>query len=425
MKAASLLYLALFCLMLLFMTTSCIEQTTGYTVIRQDPLQISESSHKPETYFCPQDNCSARFIEILNNASNYTYCALFDLDIPELIRLFEKLDKSIDVKLVIDHNNLLEYNYSFVVYDDNNQLMHNKFCILNNKKVITGSMNPTERGNYYNNNNLIIIESETLAKNYLTEFEELKNNIYGKGDKTKNPVIYLGNTKIENYFCPEDNCKLQVINALESANNSIYFMTFSFTDEDIGNLLWNKEYLGLDVKGILEKRQLGKYSRYEDLKDFSIIDKNPYTMHHKVFIIDNKTIITGSFNPTENANKKNDENILIIHDKSVAKKYIEEFNKLYYDEDEDSNLKIIKVVYDVPGSDKGKEYVEIKNKGNSEEDLGYYFLSNNKTNSRLSGTLLSNQTIKIYPKFSLTNKKGIVQLKKHFYIVDSFSWNNE
>jgi len=52
-------------------------------------------------------------------------------------------------------------------------------------------------------------------------------------------------------------------------------------------------------------------------------------MHHKVFIIDNRTVITGSMNPTGAGDRKNDENILVIHDEDIAEKYIEEFLRLF------------------------------------------------------------------------------------------------
>ncbi|MBT3720097.1 hypothetical protein HN789_05145 [archaeon] len=377
---------------------------------------VIEPFSEVNVYFCPQDDCQNKILHLIDDSSEIK-CAFYELNLPELI---ESL-KQKNAEVIIEDS---QYEGEFQT-GKSFALMHNKFCVFDNHIVMTGSMNPTIRGNYYNNNNLLFIDSVALANNFLKEFEELKNNQYGKGNRIQNSKIQLGNTKIENYFCPEDNCKLQVINALNTANNSIYFMVFSFTDEDIGNLLYNKEYLGLDVKGVLEKRQLGTYSRYEDLKEFSIIDENPYTMHHKVFIIDNKTIITGSYNPTKNANENNDENILIIHDKNIAKKYLEEFEKLYYNNfEEKSNIKITKVVYDVPGSDKGKEYVEIQNTGIVLENLNYYFISNNKTSSKLNGTININETKRIFPKFSLTNKQGVVQLKKHIYVVDSFSWDN-
>ena len=377
---------------------------------------VYEPNSNIDVYFCPRDHCQDKIIQLINNSEDIK-CAFYELNLPELKNIL----KQKNAEVIIEDST---YNEEFLT-GYSVALMHNKFCVLDNKFVITGSMNPTKNGNYKNNNNLVVIDSQALAQNYLNEFSELKNNIYGKGDKIDYSILYLGDTKIENYSCPEDNCKLHVINTLNSANHSIYFMIFSFTDEDIGNLLWNKNYLGLDVKGILEKKQTSGYSRYKDLKEFSITDTNPYTMHHKVFIVDNKTVITGSYNPTKNANENNDENILIIHSNKIAQKFIEEFKKLYYGYNQTSDLEIIKVVYDVPGSDKGKEYVEIKNKGIEVVELGYYFLSNNKSNSQLNGTLQINQTTKIYPSFSLTNKKGIVQLKKHTYVVDFFEWNNE
>ena len=48
-------------------------------------------------------------------------------------------------------------------------------------------------------------------------------------------------------------------------------------------------------------------------------------MHHKFFIIDNRTVITGSFNPSKNADNRNDENIVIIEDAEIAAEFLDEF----------------------------------------------------------------------------------------------------
>ena len=58
-------------------------------------------------------------------------------------------------------------------------------------------------------------------------------------------------------------------------------------------------------------------------------DAGKYKMHHKVFIIDNKTVATGSFNPSLSADERNDENILIIHDKRIASAFLKEFDSLW------------------------------------------------------------------------------------------------
>ena len=59
-----------------------------------------------------------------------------------------------------------------------------------------------------------------------------------------------------------------------------------------------------------------------------IKDKNKYKMHHKVFIVDNETVATGSFNPTSSGDEKNDENVLIIHDRNITSYFLAEFNSI-------------------------------------------------------------------------------------------------
>ena len=83
----------------------------------------------------------------------------------------------------------------------------------------------------------------------------------------------------------------------------------------------------------VEKRNAnGQGSQFGRLKDFGIdvkLDSNPYLMHHKVFVIDREIVITGSYNPTSAGAFRNDENIIIIHDREIAEKFIKEFEKVY------------------------------------------------------------------------------------------------
>lgn len=50
-------------------------------------------------------------------------------------------------------------------------------------------------------------------------------------------------------------------------------------------------------------------------------------MHHKVIIIDNRTVITGSYNYSANAEYRNDENILIVRSPAIAELYTKEMNR--------------------------------------------------------------------------------------------------
>jgi phosphatidylserine/phosphatidylglycerophosphate/cardiolipin synthase-like enzyme len=53
------------------------------------------------------------------------------------------------------------------------------------------------------------------------------------------------------------------------------------------------------------------------------IDSAHAIAHNKLMIIHGETVITGSFNFTEAAEEKNAENLLIIKDKDLAGRYIE------------------------------------------------------------------------------------------------------
>jgi len=291
-----------------------------------------ETGREPEVYFCPGDDCSKVFESKISLANFSVYCAFYDIDLKNIISSLARKSKAADVKMVMDSSNYeKQIKGDGIIMDDNEQLMHNKFCTIDSSIVITGSFNPTDNDNNYNNNNVVVIYSNTLVKNYEDEFNELWNGKFGEGSKVKYPVIYINDIKIENYFCPEDDCASHIINLIKNAESSIYFMSFSFTNEDIADALIARD--GLDIRGILDSSQSsGKYSQFKRLQEFGINvkkDSNKYKMHHKVFIIDNETVVTGSFNPTLSADTKNDENLIIIHDKKIANKFLEEFDSLW------------------------------------------------------------------------------------------------
>ncbi len=300
-----------------------------YTLINDD-IDI-------KVYFTqdPSVNITQIIIDKLNN-SNMLKCAFYELNKPELLDLFEEKQKNNnEVKLIIDNHNIdeLENHDINFMSDTSSKLMHNKFCLLDNNTILTGSMNPTKRGIDYNNNNLIFIKSKSIFTEYENEFIEMENNIYQKGERSlQNKIIDVNNElEIQVHFCPEDNCQTVVLNELNKVQDTVRFMTFSFTDIEIRNLLLDKINNSIDVIGIFEKTQAGsKYSSYNQLSNNSIKDKNKYNMHHKVFIIDDNTVITGSYNPSKNGNTNNDENLVIIKNKLITEQFIKEFNKLYY-----------------------------------------------------------------------------------------------
>ncbi|MBT3408695.1 hypothetical protein HN415_08515 [Candidatus Woesearchaeota archaeon] len=302
--------------------------------IEESNLIFENSTMNSTVYFCPSDNCMQVLINLTSNSKKIA-CAFYDLDLIPLIHQFEQSK----ARLVIDYKNYYDNEEKFENFTDNIKLgtksiqMHNKFCIFDDEIIATGSFNPTLRGNYKNNNNLVVIQSKYLAKNFNEEFDELWNGINSKGNTVKYPKIILNNNIVENYFCPED-CNPEIFtNIINSANKSVYFMTFSFTKDEIGDALINAHNLGIEVKGVFEKTQNNKWLEKQRLEAAGITDiiwdTNSANMHHKVFIIDEKIVITGSTNPSNNGLTKNDENIIVLHDEIIAKEFIEEFNNVY------------------------------------------------------------------------------------------------
>src|SRR3989344_5701744 len=184
---------------------------------------LKEFSSSPEIYFCPKDGCDEKLADFINSANRFIHCAFFDLDLENIIQALKEKSKKIDVKIVVDEDNYkLVKDLDFVKKDNRGAYMHNKFCIFDNKKEFTGSFNPTIRDAYYNNNNIIIINSEYLAENYEKEFSELWNNIFGSGNNAEKPAFYLNGKRIENYFCPEDNCAEQIEEEINKSQSDIY-----------------------------------------------------------------------------------------------------------------------------------------------------------------------------------------------------------
>lgn len=286
--------------------------------------------------FCQQTPCETIMLQEISKANTIS-CAFYDLDLQKTTKLLAEKNASI---IVYEPKSLLQVKSFGLVasqaYSDG--LMHDKFCVLDintpDARIITGSMNPTENDAKRNDNNLLVIHSNILASRYQKEFDELASRT--SKDYRKNSArplfLNLSGIIIEQRFCPQESCEAAVVEQISKAQHTINFMTFSFTSDSIGAALLDATKMGIGVHGVFEKRQNDQWSEYDKLNRVGVdvlFDKNPYTMHHKVFIIDDTTVITGSYNPTANGNTRNDENLLIIHDTNITAQYQQEFERVY------------------------------------------------------------------------------------------------
>jgi phosphatidylserine/phosphatidylglycerophosphate/cardiolipin synthase-like enzyme len=151
---------------------------------------------------------------------------------------------------------------------------------------------------------------------------------------TPNPSLTVDGVPIQTFFSPDDGTAGQIIAALQNARESISFLAFSFTSDPISSVLLEQAAAGVTVIGVFEESQYYSNigSEYENLLSAGLdvrLDGNENNMHHKVFIIDGETVITGSYNFSRSAEERNDENTIIIYSPEIAAKYLSEFERIY------------------------------------------------------------------------------------------------
>lgn len=220
-----------------------------------------------------------------------------------------------------------------IVDDSRSGLMHNKFMIFDGQMVWTGSMNFTVNGIYRNNNNALVMRSRRAVEIYQAEFNEMfvQRDFGSSRSQIDGATFNQDGVPIQILFSPEDGPVPVMERVLGLADTSIKFMTFSFTLDEVGDVLLEQVGEGVVVEGIFEVR--GSETEFSEMPRLFCAgvdvrqDGNPGTFHHKVFIIDDSIVLTGSFNISVSATERNDENMIIISDPLLAAQYVAEFER--------------------------------------------------------------------------------------------------
>jgi len=289
-----------------------------------------------------------KLIERINAAKVSIHIAAFEFNLtPVAEALIAAKNRGVEVQWVTDDEYGLEAdsdkdrgqfkmlkNAGIKIVDDGRgALMHNKFLIFDGKVVWTGSTNLTTNDNFRNNNNVIVFESPEIAAIYEREFAEMWAGKFGPSSPSTRDQqsVTLDGIPIQILFSPEDHVIDSIIPLVEAASKSIRIMAFSFTHNGLETALHARSVAGVNMKAIFETRASEtEYSALPALfcAGFTVRqDGNPGTFHHKVIIIDNRIVVTGSLNFTENADESNDENTVILTSPEIAKLYLDEFDR--------------------------------------------------------------------------------------------------
>jgi phosphatidylserine/phosphatidylglycerophosphate/cardiolipin synthase-like enzyme len=238
-----------------------------------------------------------------------------------------------------------------IVYDTKTGLMHNKFLVRDGYCVWTGSFNSVDSDAWENHNNAIKICSKKLAENFTTEFNEMfVDKKFGPDSpaNTSKAPISVGTMKVESCFAPEDNCGRTIVDTLQACKTRIRLMSFSITDfiprgpeplsvrktmPTMKTVILAKKKAGVDIQAVLEGNKIHAPGSLAPVFLEAGIpiraDSNPALLHSKVITCDGKVTIIGSFNFSAEAENGNDENMLIVTSPAVARKYEQEFQRIW------------------------------------------------------------------------------------------------
>jgi len=118
------------------------------------------------------------------------------------------------------------------------------------------------------------------------------------------------------FFSPKGGCQEAIVKEIKAARREILVQAYSFTADPLTFGLIEAKKRGIHVDIVLDKSN--ETERYSDLHIFlenglaPLIDASHAIAHNKIILIDQKTLITGSFNFTNQAEGENAENLLII-----------------------------------------------------------------------------------------------------------------
>lgn len=259
-------------------------------------------------------------------------------------------------------------------------LMHHKFVIVDEQKVIVTSANFTTSGIHGdfgsresrgNPNNLLAINSSELAAIFTQEFEIMwgdrpggKNDSLFSINKPQRGVeqVSVGEGTVTVQFAPtpaaqpwENSVNGLISKTLNQARNHIDFALFVFSDQELSNGLKSFHKKGVKLRGLIEPSFAYRYySEGLDMMGIALPNNcqyqpgnNPWSqpistigvpnlsqgdrLHHKFAIVDDKIVITGSHNWSQAANHSNDETLLVVNNSTVNAHFQREFDRLYQD----------------------------------------------------------------------------------------------
>jgi mitochondrial cardiolipin hydrolase len=135
------------------------------------------------------------------------------------------------------------------------------------------------------------------------------------------------------YFSPGDGCLNAILSGIQSVRSSLKICVFTISDDRITQAIRQAHRRGIQVRILTDNEKL--FDRGSDIRELAAagipvrIDETPNHMHHKFALLDNQTLLTGSYNWTRSAARYNHENLIVTDQKNLVHDFSREFDRLW------------------------------------------------------------------------------------------------
>ena len=171
----------------------------------------------------------------------------------------------------------------------------------------------------------------------LRSWAQAKNTPTAKAETTQSVSANSSTAVVTALFSPEDNIQKTLVNTINNAQRNILVQAYLFTDERIGNALIAAHKRGVNVEILLDSEMAlaGKNILTMQLFEAGIpirLETQYENAHNKIMIFDHDTakavVVTGSYNFTYSAQKRNAENVVVIRNApAIVARYVNNWRK--------------------------------------------------------------------------------------------------
>ena len=286
-----------------------------------------------------------RFTRLASAATRTIDVAAYGLSRDSVVdALLDAYERGVSVRVVMDNDAASDIGGAGfpIVTDTRGAPHHNKFAVFDGAITWTGSANFTRRGFSGNSENLVVITSEEVADAYTTQFNEMFVDGRFGWDKTRSDLapIEVGDAVVDVAFGPTDGIRAQLLDTIQSADDSLLVAMNIFTDQALADALIARHRAGATVVVELDDASANLVYSVRPMlcaAGIRVLEESfDGTLHDKFAVIDAGTVsdplvITGSTNWSGGGMVVNDENSIVVHSNAVARQYRDRFEDLASD----------------------------------------------------------------------------------------------